>query len=96
MSQRMKWKAFWGIFIACQLVGALGLATGASIHSNAFGLLLTLVFLLPGSLLCWVILDKLGVGTDFGPLLASCFLINLVSWSMLALVIKTALGRKSR
>jgi hypothetical protein len=92
----MNWKVFWGIFIGFQLVGALGLASGASIHATPYGLLLTLVFLLPGSLICWVILDSLGIGTDFGPLLVSCFLLNIVSWSMLALVIKTALVRKSR
>jgi hypothetical protein len=92
----MNWKAFWGIFIACQLVGALGFATGGSIHGNPLGLLFAMVFLLPGSILSFLILDKLGVGTDLGPLLVSCFIFNLVSWSMLALVIKTALGRKSR
>jgi hypothetical protein len=90
----MTHKTFWGAFALTQLVGSLGLATGNP-HGNPFGLLLALIFLFPGSLLCWPILDKLAVHTTTGPVILVSFLINITCWTIFALLLASLRRRKA-
>jgi hypothetical protein len=90
----MTHKTFWGVFALTQLVGSLGVATGSP-HGNPFGLLLALIFLFPGSLLCWPILDKLAIQTTTGPVILASFLINVACWYVFALSLATLRRRKA-
>ena len=82
----MNRKVFWGIFPAAQLVGALGTLTGSP-HGNPFGLLVAFIFLFPGSLLCWPLLDRLRIQTTGGPVIVCSLIVNLFCWYLLDRVI---------
>ena len=90
----MNRKIFWGEFVFAQIVGALGFATGSP-HGNPLRLLLAFIFLFPGSVLCWPILDKIRIQTSVGPVIITSVVVNAACWFLLAFSIKRIRRRKS-
>jgi hypothetical protein len=88
-----KQRLFWRIFAVAQLVGVLGVATGGP-HGFALGLIIASVALFPGSILCVLLLDFLGVNFGYGSLLVTSFLINLVCWYAVELAMTKIRGKK--
>jgi hypothetical protein len=90
----MNRKTFWGAFALAQIVGSLGVATGSP-HGNPSALLLALIFLFPGSLLCWPVLDGLRIQTTVGPVIIASVLFNVVCWTIAGLSITRIRKAKS-
>lgn len=89
----MNRKILWGVIVFAQIVGALGFATGSP-HGNPLGLLVAFIFLFPGSLLCWPILDKLAIQTTVGPVIITSVVVNVTCWLVFALSTARIRGRK--
>ena len=90
-------RMFWGIFVAAQLMGVLGVATGSP-HGNPLGLVFMMLFLFPGSILCWYAFEMLKippVGDMMVRIIVTSFLINLPCWYILLLLVSKVRLRKS-
>jgi hypothetical protein len=90
----MNRKILWGVIGFAQIVGALGFASGSP-HGNPLGLLFGFIFLFPGSLLCWPILDKLAILTTGFPVIITAVVVNVALWLAFAFSTARIRGRKS-
>jgi hypothetical protein len=90
----MNRKILWPLFVSAQIVGALGFATGSP-HGNAFGLLIALIFLFPGSVLCLPILNTMAMQVNVGSVIIASVVVNVAFWFLLAFSITRIRGRRS-
>jgi len=93
----MNRKVFWAMFVLTQFLGSLGAGTGSP-HGNPLGLILMMVFLFPGSIVCWYVFEGIGlppVGNMTTRIILTSFVINLACWYVFGLVVSRVRGKKT-
>jgi len=84
---------FWAIVLLVQIVGGIGWTTGSP-HGNPLGLYLGLALLFPGIVVCLLLLEGIGLGTEAWAFLATAVAVNLLTAALIGTTI--ARVRKTR